>query len=203
MKLVAIFEDQIIEKDDVAYKVDDEDWTLTQDNKRYVNWDGSKGAIAYTDNTISQKINNESELDVYVTFFTNLEAAYASREASLNSIDTKYYTVGSLNRTTNTYASTAKSLATIKTEQVAATKREANQLLRQTDWYMIRYFELGPSNPDGAVPAAVSTYREQIRAASHTYCTALLAAGDFSAATSVADVSWPTELDSNTYYLSA
>jgi hypothetical protein len=38
---------------------------------------------------------------------------------------------------------------------------------------MIRYFELGPSNPEGLVPAAVSTYREQIRAASHSACQAL------------------------------
>jgi len=202
MKLIVVFEEQIIEKDGVCYKVDVEDWTLTQGNKRYINWDGSKGAIAYTDDTISQTIDNVSELDAYITFFVNLEAAYASREASLNSIDTRFFTVGDLNRTTNTYVSTPKSLATIKTEQVAATKRQANSLLGQTDWYMIRYFELGPSNTDGAVPAAVSTYREQIRAASHAYCTALLAANDFNAAISLGDVSWPAEIDTNTYYLS-
>lgn len=202
MRLIVVFEERIIEKDDVCYKVDIEDWTLTQSNIRYINWDGSKGAIAYTDDTISQTINNVSELSAYITFFANLEAAYASREASLNSIDTRFFTVGDLNRTTNTYVSTPKPLATIQAEQVAATKREANSLLGRTDWYVIRYFDLGPSNADGAVPVAVSTYREQIRAASHAYCTALLAANDFNAAISVSDVSWPAEIDTNTYYLS-
>ena len=202
MKLTVVFDDKIIIKDGVIYEVDAEDWSLTQGNMHAVQWQDTSGHIEFNNGTVNQILSAESEVQLYSNFFDSMQAAYASRAVSLASIDQRYYVLGDLDRSTNTYASTAKDLATIQIEQVADIKREANRLLQKTDWYMIRYFELGPSNSDGAVPSAVSTYRQQIRAASHTYCTALLAASDFSAATSVADVSWPTEIDSNTYYLS-
>ena len=117
------------------------------------------------------------------------------------SIDTRFYTIGDLNRSTNTYATTAKSLSTIQTEQVAAIKREANRLLSSSDWYVIRYYELGPTDPDGAIPSAVTTYRQAVRSASHTACQAYLSAANFNAATSVSAPSWPTPLNADTYYL--
>ena len=203
MKLTVIWQDKSIEKDGVFYYVDDEDWTLTDTNVSRVVWDDTAGRKMFSSGAVKkQYLTSESEVSTYSTFFDDYVVKVAARAANLASIDTRFYTVGALNHATNTYATTAKSLATIQTEQVAAIKKEANRLLAKTDWYMIRYFELGPSDSDGAVPAAVSTYRQQIRTASNTYCTSLLAAGDFSAATSVADVSWPTEIDSNTYYLS-
>ena len=203
MKLTVTWQDKSIEKDGVVHYVDDEDWTLTDTNVSLVVWEDTAGRKMFSSgDVIKQYLTAESEVSVYSTFFDAHAAKLAARQASYDSIDTRFYTIGALNRATNTYAFTPKSLSTIQTEQVAAIKKEANRLLAKTDWYVIRYFELGPSNVDGAVPAAVSAYRQQIRAASHTYCTSLLAAGDFNAAISVANVSWPAELDSNTYYLS-
>ena len=201
MKLTVVFDDKIIAKDGVIYEVDAEDWSLTQGNMHAVQWQDTSGHIEFNDGTVNQILSAESEVQLYSNFFDSMQAAYASRAVSLASIDERYYVLGDLDRSTNTYASTAKDLATIQIEQVADIKREANRLLQKTDWYMIRYFELGPSNSDGAVPAAVSTYREQIRAASHSACQAILAAADFNAVVAVSAPAWPAEIDTNTYYL--
>ena len=167
-----------------------------------IQWQDTSGHIEFNNGTVNQTLYAESEVQLYSNFFDSMQAAYASRAVSLASIDERYYVLGDLDRSTNTYASTAKDLATIQIEQVADIKREANRLLQKTDWYMIRYFELGPSNTDGAVPAAVSTYREQIRAASHSACQAILAAADFNAVVAVSAPAFPAELDTDTYYLS-
>ena len=196
MKLTVIFADRTIFKDaGLHHAVDVEDWSLTQGNMHAIQWDGTAGHIEFTDGRGNQKLSDESEVSVYSAFFDALTAAYASREASFNSIDKRYYTVGDLNRTTNTYAAIAKPLATIQAEQVSITKSNANKLLAQTDWYVSRNQELGT-----AIPSDVSTYRAEVRSACNTTCTALLAASDFNAVIAVDEAAFPTELDSGAYY---
>ena len=202
MKLTVVFDDKVIAKDGTLYHVDAEDWTLTQGVMHAIQWDGSAGQIEYNNGSPNQILTAESQVDLYNNYFVALETAYASRAASLASIDQRYYVLGDLDRTTNTYASTEKNLATIQTQQIADIEGEANRLLQQTDWYIIRYYELGPSNPEGLVPSAVSTYRQQIRAASHAACQELLAASDFNTAVSATSPVWPAQIDSDTYYLS-
>ena len=201
MKLTVVFDDKVIIKDGIIYQVDAEDWSLTQGNMHAVQWQDTSGHIEFNDGTVNQILYAESEVQLYSNFFDSMQVAYASRDASLASIDERYYVLGGLNRSTNTYTSTAKDLTTIQTEQVADIKREANKLLQQTDWYVIRYYELGPLNPEGLVPVAVSTYRQQIRAASHSACQAILSAADFNAVVAVSAPAWPAVIDSNTYYL--
>ena len=197
MQLTVIFADRTIQKDGVVHHaVDVEDWSLTQGNMHAIQWHDTAGHIEFTDgSTGNQKLSNESQVSVYSAFFDALTAAYASREASLNSIDTRHYTVGDLNRTTNTYTAIAKSLATIQAEQVSITKNNANRLLAQTDWYVSRNQELGT-----AIPSDVSTYRSEVRSACNTTCAALLAASDFNAVIAVAEAAFPAPLDPDTYY---
>ena len=202
MKLTVIWQDKSIEKDGVIYYVDDEDWTLTDTNVSRVVWVDTAGRKMFSSGAVKkQYLTAESEVSAYSTFFDAHASKLAARQASYDSIDTRFYTIGDLNRVTNSYASTAKSLATIQTEQVAAIKREANRLLSSSDWYVLRYYELGPTDPDAAIPSAVTTYRQAVRTASHTACQAYLSAADFNAVTSVSAPTWPAPLDANTYYL--
>lgn len=201
MKLTVVFDDKVIIKDANIYYVDAEDWTLTQTNIHAVQWDETTGSIEFRNGTANQILTAESEVSTYSAFYDSLTATYAARTASFNSIDQRFYDIGDLNRSTNTYPTTAKTLSTIQTEQVAAIKREANRLLSSSDWYVTRYYELGPTDPDGAIPSAVTTYRQSVRTASHTACQAILAAADFNAVTSVATPTWPSPLNSDTYYL--
>ena len=131
-------------------------------------------------------------------FFDN----YHARQISLNSIDLTYYTVGALDESANTYAAVPKDLATLKTERIAAVKTEANLRLSRLDWYIIRYLELGATNPSGAIPIAVTNYRAAVRLASQTACIAITNAVDFNSVTTLSEPSWPADLDANTYYLS-
>ena len=198
MKLTVVFDDRVIIKDGIIYHVESEDWSLTQGNMHAVQWQDTSGHIEFNDGTPNQILYAESEVQLFSDFFD----AYNARQVSKESIDSDYYTVGSLDVNTNTYEAVPKPLSTIQTEQVASIKRKANKLLQQTDWYVIRYYELGPSNPEGLVPVAVSTYRQQIRAVSHAACQALLAAEDFNAVVAVSDPVWPAEIDTDIYYLS-
>ena len=63
------------------------------------------------------------------------------------------------------YSSTPRDLATLKTNFIKKEKQTSFQLLKQTDWYVLR-------NVDGAgtVPTAVTTYRSAIRTAAETRC---------------------------------
>ena len=198
MKLTVVFDDKVIIKDGIVYHVEAEDWSLTQGNMHAVQWQDTSGHIEFNDGTVNQILYAESEVQLYSNFFD----VYNARQVSKESIDSRYYTVGALNVITNTYAAVPKPLSTIQTEQIADIKREANRLLKQTDWYVIRYYELGPLNPEGLVPVAVSTYRQQIRAVSHSACQAILAAADFNAVVALSAPAWPARIDTDTYYLS-
>jgi hypothetical protein len=124
MKLTVVFDDKIIIKDGIIYQVEAEDWSLTQGNMHAVQWQDTSGHIEFNDGTVNQILYAESEVQLYSNFFDSMQAAYASRDASLASIDERYYVLGDLDRSANTYASTAKDLATIQTEQVADIKRK-------------------------------------------------------------------------------
>ena len=72
---------------------------------------------------------------------------------------------------TGTYTSIPKDLAVVKAQLKLQEKTQAHSILRQTDWYVIRNVELGAVA--AAIPSAISTYREAVRTAVSTRCTAI------------------------------
>ena len=96
------------------------------------------------------------------------------------------------------YSSTPRNLADLKTQYIRDTKTTAFQLLKGTDWYIVRQTELGYS--EAPVPADVTTFRAAVRAAAVSRCDQI------DACASVADlealIKAPTQLydvDTDTY----
>ena len=81
--------------------------------------------------------------------------------------DDKYYIVVGPDNT-GAYSSTPRDLAELKLYFKVQQKRQAHQILRQTDWYVIRSTELGVVA--AAVPVALSDFRAAYRAASDARC---------------------------------
>ena len=81
--------------------------------------------------------------------------------------DTKYYiaTGPDLN---GQYTSTPRDLAELKLNFKLEQKRTAHQILRKSDWYVIRSMELGVVA--AAVPVALSSFRAAYRVASDARC---------------------------------
>ena len=69
-----------------------------------------------------------------------------------------------------TYTSTDRDLAALKTTFKAETKLRAHQLLKGTDWYVLRFIDGGFTDADSQIPGDVRTYRSGIRTASGTRC---------------------------------
>ena len=76
--------------------------------------------------------------------------------------DDRFYIVSGPNFD-GSYNSTERPLADLKTSFIDEYKRIANQLITPTDWYYARLTELG--SPNGDVPAAVGTFRADVRTA--------------------------------------
>ena len=66
------------------------------------------------------------------------------------------------------YSSTPRDLAQLKTQYKQEAKQQAFQLIQGTDWYIVRQTELGYS--EAPVPAAVTTFRADVRAAAVSRC---------------------------------
>ena len=62
---------------------------------------------------------------------------------------------GSVSRT---WTNTARTLSTVQSEKVEDAKRDANNMLSPTDWYIVRKAET-----DVAVPGEITAYRTAIR----------------------------------------
>lgn len=82
--------------------------------------------------------------------------------------DRFYVVVGPAND--GTYQATERDLAELKTRFILETKSIANELLKKTDWYILRFIEEGFSDPDSQIPADIRTYRSGIRTASDARC---------------------------------
>ena len=67
-----------------------------------------------------------------------------------------------------TYSATARDLAQLKTQYIRDTKTTAFQLLKGTDWYIVRQTELGYG--EAPVPVDVTTFRAAVRSVSETRC---------------------------------
>jgi len=87
--------------------------------------------------------------------------------------DSRYYIVSGPDAT-GAYTSTPRSASELKTNFVLEQKRLAHQLLRRTDWYVIRLLELGAVS--APVPTVVTTYRAAVRATADARCTQINAA---------------------------
>ena len=84
--------------------------------------------------------------------------------------DNRFYIVSGPDNT-GAYSSTARDLAELKTSYIRDTKLTAFQLLKGTDWYIVRQQELGYS--EAPVPADVTTFRAAVRAAATARCEAI------------------------------
>jgi hypothetical protein len=69
-----------------------------------------------------------------------------------------------------TYTTTDRDLDTLKATFKAATKLTAYQLLKGTDWYVLRFIDGGFTDADSQIPNDIRTYRNSIRTASGTRC---------------------------------
>ena len=67
-----------------------------------------------------------------------------------------------------TYTVSPRDLAQLKTKYKLETKQQAHNLIKGTDWYVIRLLELGAV--DAPVPADISSYRAAVRSASDARC---------------------------------
>lgn len=81
--------------------------------------------------------------------------------------DSRFYIVVGPDNT-GAYSSTPRDLAELKTSFKREQKATAHNVLRQTDWYVVRLAELGVSA--GAIPADVTTFRAAYRTAAGTRC---------------------------------
>ena len=89
--------------------------------------------------------------------------------------DDRFYVVSGPDNT-GAYSSTARDLATLKDQYKRQVKLEARNILRTTDWLVVRLAE----NSD-ALPAAVATYRDSVRTVSDDNCTKIDACADVAA----------------------
>jgi len=84
--------------------------------------------------------------------------------------DDRFYIVSGPDNT-GAYSATARDLAELKTEYIRQAKTTAFQLLKGTDWYIVRQMELGYS--EAPVPVDVTSFRAAVRAASTSRCDAI------------------------------
>jgi len=82
----------------------------------------------------------------------------------------------------------ARDLAEVKAERIRSVKSLAFDLLRGLDWLIVRNVE----DQTQAVPAAVATFRADVRSAANTYETNITNAADLDAVIAVADAAFPS-----------
>ena len=81
--------------------------------------------------------------------------------------DDRFYIVSGPDNT-GAYSSTARNLADLKAQYVQQTKLSARNLLKKTDWLIIRKEENAST-----IPASVETFRDAVRTVSDDNCTAI------------------------------
>lgn len=91
-----------------------------------------------------------------------------------------------------TYSSTARDLATLKDNFKRQMKLEARSILKTTDWLVVRLAE----NSD-AIPAAVATFRDNIRTVADDNCTKIDACADVAALKALIDAPREVLVDEN------
>ena len=84
--------------------------------------------------------------------------------------DSRFYIVEGPDNT-GAYTATARDLAELKTQYIRDAKLTAFQLLKGTDWYIVRQMELGYS--EAPVPVDVTAFRAAVRAAATARCEAI------------------------------
>lgn len=69
-----------------------------------------------------------------------------------------------------TWTTTAKDLTIEKNTWKAATKQQAYELLKTSDWYVLRQVEGAYTDPDSTIPNTIKAYRSAVRSVSNTRC---------------------------------
>ena len=105
--------------------------------------------------------------------------------------DDRFYIVSGPDNT-GAYTSTARDLATLKANLVQQTKLSARNLLKKTDWLVIRKEENAST-----IPASVETFRDAVRTVSDDNCTAINAAATVEALKALVDAPYTIEDTSN------
>ena len=69
-----------------------------------------------------------------------------------------------------TWTVTEKDIAIEQNTWKAKTKQEAYELLKPSDWYVLRQVEGSYTDPQSTIPDTIKTYRAAIRSVSNTRC---------------------------------
>ena len=105
--------------------------------------------------------------------------------------DDRFYVVSGPDNTGN-YSSTARDLATLKANFKRQMKLEARNILKTTDWLVVRLAE----NSD-AIPADVATFRDNIRTVSDDNCTKIDSCANVAALKALIDAPREVLVDNN------
>ena len=105
--------------------------------------------------------------------------------------DDRFYIVSGPDNT-GAYSSTARNLADLKDNFKKQSKLEARSILKTTDWLVVRLAE----NSD-AIPAAVATFRDNIRTVADDNCTKIDACADVAALKALIDAPREVLVDAN------
>ena len=101
--------------------------------------------------------------------------------------DDRFYIVSGPDNT-GAYTSTARDLADLKENYVRQTKLSARNILKKTDWLVIRKEENAST-----IPASVETFRDAVRTVSDDNCTAINAAATVEALKALIDAPYQVE----------
>ena len=101
--------------------------------------------------------------------------------------DDRFYIVSGPDLT-GAYSTTARDLDDLKENFVREQKLNARRILAITDWLVVRLAENG-----NALPAAVETFRDNVRTVSDDNCTLIYAAADIAALKTLIDA--PVEIE--------
>ena len=83
--------------------------------------------------------------------------------------DSRFYIVTGPDQNGN-YTKTDRDLTQLKLNFVKREKTESYRLLASTDWYVLRFIDLGFMDPNGAIPMAIKTYRTNVRTVGNERC---------------------------------
>ena len=133
-----------------------DDWNFSDSDFQALQWDdvSQTGEIElFSDDNI---VITDYITEVYP--YDQWHARQLSLQASAAACDYRFYTLGDIDDSTNTYNKIPRDFSTCQDEQEIEVIRQAEEKLSDTDLFYVRSVELSTS-----VPADIETYRAEVR----------------------------------------
>ena len=127
-------------------------------------WLDSNNNRYYTDRAFTYNFKQYTRAGATEAKFTELGFTQVNVQTRP---DDRFYVVSGPDNT-GAYTYTARDLATLKEDYVRRAKLEGRNLLRKTDWLVVRLAE--KTTP---IPADVATFRDAVRTVADNNCTAI------------------------------